>query len=53
MSSRDKLNAVHLSGSIGVAAILSALTGSWILGVLIAAALIWTSIATGQIRFRG
>lgn len=46
MSSRDKLNAVHLCGSIGLAAA----TGSWVLGVLVAAALIWTSIATGQIR---
>jgi len=52
MSSRDKLNSVHLGGSIGVAAIFAAMSGSWVLGVLVAAALIWTSIATGQIRFR-
>jgi len=50
MSSRDKLNAVHLCGSIGLAAILGGVAGSWVLGVTVAVALIGTSIATGQIR---
>jgi len=52
MSSRDKLNAVHLCGSIGLATILAAITDSFVLGILVAVALIWTSIATGQIRLR-
>ena len=49
-NSRDKLNAMHLMGSIGIAALVAAAAESWMLFVLVAAALIGASIATGQIR---
>ena len=49
-TSQDKLNASHLIGSIGVAGLFAALAGSWPLFILIAAALIGASTATGQIR---
>ena len=49
-TSRDKLNAVHLLGSIGLAAMFAALAGSWPLFVIVAAALVGTSLFTGEIR---
>ena len=48
-TSRDKLNALHL-GSFGLAAILAVLAGSWPLFVIVAAALVGTSLFTGEIR---
>jgi len=49
-SSRDKINSQHLLGSIGIAALLGVVSGSWAIFVLIAAALIGASMATGEIR---
>ena len=49
-TSRDKLNAVHLLGSIGIAALFAALAGSWPLFVIVAGALVGTSLFTGEIR---
>ena len=49
-TSRDKLNALHLLGSFGLAAILAVLAGSWPLFVIVAAALVGTSLFTGEIR---
>ena len=50
-TSRDKLNAVHFAGSIGIAAIFAALAGSWPLFIVVAAALVGTSLFTGEIRW--
>ncbi len=47
---RTKLNAFHIMGSLGLAAVVAAITGSSLLFVLIAIALIAAGIATGQIR---
>jgi hypothetical protein len=49
-NSRDKLNAMHLAGAIGVAAVIAAVTESWILFLLIAGGLIAASAATGELR---
>ena len=49
-TSRDKLNATHLLGSIGIAAMFAALAGSWPLFVIVAGALVGTSLFTGEIR---
>ena len=49
-TSRDKLNAVHLLGSFGLAAMFAALAGSWPLFVIVAGALVGTSLFTGEIR---
>jgi hypothetical protein len=49
-TSRDKLNASHAAGAIGVAAVIGAITQSWLLFLLIAGALIAVSVATGEIR---
>jgi|GEM_PF-754974 len=49
-NSKDKLNAFHLSGSVGVAALLGAMTGSWGLFVVVSAVLVGTSLLTGEIR---
>lgn len=51
-TSKDKLNAVHLGGAVGVAAIIAAVAGSWVLFVLVAVALIGASLATGEIRLQ-
>jgi uncharacterized protein involved in exopolysaccharide biosynthesis len=49
-SSRDKLNSFHLVGSIGIAAIIAAWAGSWLLFLLVAAALIVAGLLTGEVR---
>jgi len=49
-SSRDKLNSLHLGGSIAIAAAIAVLSGSWQLFVLVAAALVAASLYTGEIR---
>ena len=49
-TSRDKLNAIHITGAVTCAAIFAALAQSWALFVVIAAALIATSVMTGEIR---
>ncbi len=50
-NSRDKLNAYHLSGSIGIAALLAFLGNSLPLFFLIAGVLVVTSLFTGEVRF--
>lgn len=47
---RTKLNAFHIMGSIGIAAVVAAFTSSGLLFVLVATALIAAGIWTGQIR---
>ena len=49
-TSRDKLNAMHLLGSIGIAAMFAALAGSWPLFIVVTVALVGTSLFTGEIR---
>lgn len=49
-NSRTKLNSLHATGAVGVAALLAATTGSWPLFVLIAASLLAVSFATGEVR---
>ena len=49
-SSRDKLNAIYAVGAIGVAALLGAIAGSWLLFLLVAVGLVGVFIQTGQIR---
>ena len=51
-TSRDKLNAAHMVGSIGVAALFAALADSWPLFVVIAASLVGASVVTGEIRLQ-
>ena len=48
--SRDKLNAIHITGAITFAAVLAAIAQSWVLFVVIAAALIAASVMTGEVR---
>jgi hypothetical protein len=49
-TSRQKLNQVHVVGSIAIAAIFAALTGSTGIFIIIAALLIAKSLANGDIR---
>lgn len=49
-TSKDKLNAVHLVGSLGIAGFFAALAQSWPLFIVIAASLIAAALVTGQIR---
>ena len=49
-SSRDKLNSFHLMGAIGIAAIVAAVSGSWLLFLLVAGGLIGASMITGEVR---
>ncbi len=49
-TSKDKLNAMHLGGTIGVAALIGAIAESWVLFILVTAALIGASLFTGEIR---
>lgn len=48
---RTKLNAFHIMGSIGIAAIVAAATGNGQMFLLVAAALITAGVANGQIRW--
>ncbi len=49
-SSRQKLNSVRIVGSIGVAAIFAALTGSGLVFIVVAGVLIASSLNNGDIR---
>ena len=49
-SSRDKLNSFHLMGAIGLAGIIAAVSGSWLLFLLVGAALVAASVLTGEVR---
>ena len=50
MTARQKLNRFHVIGSLGMAAIVGGLTGSWLVFGVVAAALIAGSIHAGEIR---
>ncbi len=49
-TSRQKLNSIHIVGSLGVAAIFAALTGSGIVFIVVAGVLIASSLNNGDIR---
>lgn len=49
-NSQDKLNAFHISGSIGIAALLAAICNSLPLFFIVAGALIGASLFTGEVR---
>ena len=49
-TSKDKINAMHFSGSIGIAIIVAALTGSVSMFFIVAAALIAASVFSNEIR---
>ena len=51
MSARKKLNYTHITGAIGVAAIIGGLTGSWPVFFVTAAALLAGAVYTGDVRF--
>ena len=50
MGAREKLNRFHIIGSLGVAAIIGGLAGSWLVFGVVAAALIAGSIQAGEVR---
>ena len=50
VGARDKLNKHHIVGSLGLAAVVGGLTGSWIIFGVVATALIATGIYNGDIR---
>jgi hypothetical protein len=49
-SSREKLNSVHIVGSLGIAALFAALTGSGTVFIVVAGVLIASSLSNGDIR---
>ena len=49
-TSREKLNSNAILGSIGIAALFAALTGSGTVFIVVAGVLIARSLATGNIR---
>ena len=49
-NAKDKLNASHAVGAIGIAAVIGIVAQSWVLFILVAAGLIAVSLATGEIR---
>ena len=51
-TARDKLNAVHLAGSIGLGALAGIASGSVLMFLLVAAALIAASVFAAEIRAR-
>ncbi len=53
MSARKKLNGAAVHGALGVAALIGAVTGSWGVFWLAAAALVMSSVYDGSIRGRG
>jgi hypothetical protein len=50
VGARQKLNAFSTIGAIGVAGIIRALTGSWLVFFVTAGALIGTALCAGDIR---
>ena len=52
-TARDKLNSIYVASSVGIAALIAAVAGSWPLLVLIAAVLVGCAIYTGGIRPNG
>lgn len=53
MGARTKLNECHLVGSVGVAAVLGIVTGSWLVFVVAGASLVASSWYVGDIRLTG
>ena len=51
MSARHKLNSAHMSGALGLAAILGVLSQSWAIFLIAAAALIGGAVYAGDVRF--
>ena len=49
-NSKDKLNAFHLTGSVGVSTLLGLLTGSWVVFLVMSILLVGSSLLTGEIR---
>lgn len=49
-TSRQKLNSNHIVGSIGIAAIFAALTGSGVVFIVVAGVLIAKSLVNGEFR---
>jgi hypothetical protein len=52
-TARDKLNAAHVNGALVIAAVLGALTGSWLVFGVALAGLLVSSVVSGEIRPRG
>jgi hypothetical protein len=52
MGARHELNRIHALGSVGLAAIAGIFASSWVIFVLVLAALIAISLFTGEIRPR-
>jgi hypothetical protein len=53
MGARRELNRIHITGSVGIAALMGLVTGSWIAFVLMLIFLIALSVYTGDIRPKG
>jgi hypothetical protein len=53
MGARRELSKFHVIGSLGVAAIIGGLAGSWTVFALVAAVLIASSFYAGEIRGKG
>jgi hypothetical protein len=49
-NAKDKLNASHAVGAIGIAAVIGVVAQSWVLFSLVAVGLVAVSVATGEIR---
>ncbi|WP_417385381.1 hypothetical protein [Gimesia sp.] len=49
-NSKDKLNAFHLTGSLGVSTLLGLLTESWGVFLVMSFLLVGSSLLTGEIR---
>ena len=49
-NSKDKLNALHLTGSMGVSTLLGLLTESWMVFHVMSILLVSSSLLTGEIR---
>ncbi len=52
MGAREKLNTIHIVGTLGAAGLLGLVTGSWFLAVLAGALLVGAAIHSGDVRFK-
>ena len=53
MGAREKLNRIHVIGSLGLAGLLGLATGSVAVFVIAGAVMIGASVCTGEIRGKG
>ena len=53
MGARNKLNQAYFVGALTVAAVAGGMTGSWLVFGVVAAALVASSICSGEIRGKG